>query len=424
MPQTQQVESKGVFHGLPVYPPEVSGLTAIITGANGISGHYMLQVLGEAPQRWKKIYCLSRRPPTIPDGLPPNAEHIALDFLSDRETIAATLKEKNVTADHVFFFSYVQPPPKPGQGLWSDAEEMVRVNSKLLDSFLQALQQAAIKPKRFMLQTGAKKYGVHLGPTKLPQQESDPRIELEPNFYYPQEDLLFRYSEATGCGWNIAMPGPITGAVPDAAMNYAYPLAVYASVCKRLDQPFEFPGDEASWQMHQSMSYARMNAYLEEWCVLQGPAGEMFNAFDGSAFTWEAAWPELAAWFGLECVGPRKGDEYVATETRFVPRGYGGKGVTRRKFSMVDWAKRQDVQAAWKKMAGDNGLSMPEEEKELERIFAFLDGTLCRPAPLLFSPDKGRKAGWHGYVDSRDALKETFEDLVKLKMIPPISRAV
>lgn len=32
---------------------------------------------------------------------------------------------------------------------------------------------------------GAKNYGVHLGPSKVPQEESDPRVELEPNFYYP-----------------------------------------------------------------------------------------------------------------------------------------------------------------------------------------------------------------------------------------------
>jgi hypothetical protein len=421
MCRIQQVQSKGIFHGLPVYPEELTGLTAIITGANGISGHYMLRVLAQSPNRWKKIYCLSRRPPIVPGGLPTNAEHIPLDFLKDPKDIAAVLKERNVTADHVFFFSYVQPPPKPGKGLWSDAEEMVRVNSELLRNFLEGLREAAVTPQRFMLQTGAKKYGVHLGPTKVPQEESDPRVELEPNFYYPQEDLLFKYSKATGCSWTICMPGPITGAVPDAAMNYAYPLAVFASVSKKLGKPLEFPGHEASWQMNQSMSYAMMNAYLEEWSVLQGPPDEMFNCFDGSAFTWEAAWPKIASWFGIESQGPQEGSEYTTTETRFNPRGFGRKGITRRNFSMAEWAKRDKVQAAWKEMAAEHGLSMPDVA-ELDRIFGFLDGTLCRPAPLLFSPDKARKYGWHGYVDSCDALRETFVDLAKLKMVPPIAQ--
>lgn len=43
-------------------------------------------------------------------------------------------------------------------------------------------------------------YGGHLGPTKVPQEETDPRIELEPNFYYPQEDLLWKYCNETGVG--------------------------------------------------------------------------------------------------------------------------------------------------------------------------------------------------------------------------------
>jgi hypothetical protein len=86
---------------------------------------------------------------------------------------------------------------------------------------------------------------------------------------------------------------------------------------------------------------------------------------------------------------------------------------------MVEWAKREEVQAAWKEMAAEHGLSVPEES-ELQRIFGFLDGTLCRPAPLSFSPDKARKLGWHGFVDSCDALRETFVDLAKLKMIPSL----
>jgi hypothetical protein len=64
--------------------------------------------------------------------LPKNAEHIALDFLKDPEEIATVLKEKGVKADYVFFYSYVQAKPKGGGGLWSDAEEMCRVNGACL----------------------------------------------------------------------------------------------------------------------------------------------------------------------------------------------------------------------------------------------------------------------------------------------------
>lgn len=36
------IRSDGIYHGLPVFPENVGGLTAIITGANGISGTHMI----------------------------------------------------------------------------------------------------------------------------------------------------------------------------------------------------------------------------------------------------------------------------------------------------------------------------------------------------------------------------------------------
>lgn len=61
--------------------------------------------------------------------------------------------------DYVFFFSYIQVAPKDGAALWSNAQEMCRVNGNLLKNFLDALALSDIKPKRFILQTGAKYYG-------------------------------------------------------------------------------------------------------------------------------------------------------------------------------------------------------------------------------------------------------------------------
>lgn len=382
MMSVQQIQSKGIYHALPVYPPEVTGLTAIITGANGISGNYLMRVLAASPERWSRIICLSRRAPLIPGGLPDHVEHIPLDFLQDPNAIATTLKEHNVTADHIFFFSYIQPTPKEGAGLWSNAEELVKVNTELLDNFLQALKRASIKPKRFMLQTGAKNYGGHLGPTNIPQEETDPRVELEPNFYYPQEDLLWKYCKENDVGWSVHMPGPIVGAVPDAAMNCAFPLAVYATICKHTGQPFEFPGDVDSWQMPYSMSAAQMNAYQEEWAVLLGPPNQKYNTCDNSSFAWEKGWPRIAGWYGIESKGPQDGDKYTETETRFVPRGYGPKGITRRKFRLVDWAKKPEVQQTWRELVKQYDLT--QDLHDIDRVFGFLDGTLCRPAPLYF----------------------------------------
>lgn len=305
MGKTYQVRDVGIYHGLPVFDPSTKGLTAIVTGANGISGHHMVRVLAESPERWSKIYCLSRRPPAYPGGLPANAEHIPLDFLQKPEEIGAVLKEKGIKADHIFFFSYIQVDPRPGGAIWSNANEMVEVNTKLLSNFLEALPIAGIKPQRIMLQTGAKNYGLHLGPTSVPQVESDPRVLLEPNFYYSQEDYLWDYCKKHDIGWNICMPSFILGAVPDAAMNVCFPLAVYAAVTKHLGEKLEYPADLRAWESPQSQSTSTLNAYMEEWCVLTPDAkNQKFNAFDDSAFSWGKFWPKLAKLYGLEYTNP------------------------------------------------------------------------------------------------------------------------
>jgi hypothetical protein len=76
------------------------------------------------------------------------------------------------------------------------------------------------------------------------------------------------------------------------------------------------------------------------------------------------------------------------------------------------------VQQAWRELVKEWDLT--QELKDVDRVFGFLDGTLCRPAPLYFSMDKSRKLGWHGFVDSAEAILEVFKDFEKLKMVPPV----
>jgi nucleoside-diphosphate-sugar epimerase len=329
---THLVQSHGIYHGLPVFPDSVTGLTAIVTGANGISGQHMVRVLAQSPKRWSKIICLSRRPPMLAGGLPSNCVHIPCDFLKPPTDIATVLKEHNVAkVDYVFFYSYIQVAPKEGQGLWTNAQEMCDVNTSLLSNFLGALDVMDVKPRRILLQTGAKNYGLHLGPASVPQEEGDPRVELEPNFYYPQEDFLKAYCErhsslGNEMSWNVIRPSFILGAVQDAAMNVCYPLAVYASVCRKLGTVLEYPYALESWENVQDQSSAMLNGYLAEWAVLnEGTGKESFNACDGSAFTWGKFWEKMAKEFDVECGRPSLDDgdyRVVKVPDGPTPRGY------------------------------------------------------------------------------------------------------
>jgi hypothetical protein len=96
----QTVCYRGIFYGLPVIPDSehAGGLTAIVTGATGLSGYHMVKMLASSP-RWGKIYCLSSRSPpnNFVEDLGDDTcavEHLKVDFLSDPWQIASSLTAK------------------------------------------------------------------------------------------------------------------------------------------------------------------------------------------------------------------------------------------------------------------------------------------------------------------------------------------
>jgi len=127
-----------------------------------------------------------------------------------------------------------------------------------------------------------------------------------------------------------------------------------------------------------------LNAFMEQWAVLLGPTNQKYNTCDNSAFYWESAWPRVAGWYGIAYKGPQDGDKYTETETPFVPRGYGSKGITRRKLDMVEWAKRDDVKKAWGELEKEHDLTQ-KELVDIDRNSGCLDVSLCLSAPLHFS---------------------------------------
>lgn len=93
--KTYQVRSEGIFRGLPVIDPTQKNLRAIVVGASGQSGQPVVDVLSSSPDRWEKIYALSRRPPATEAK---NVEHVAVDLLWEPDQIASALRKHKVQA--------------------------------------------------------------------------------------------------------------------------------------------------------------------------------------------------------------------------------------------------------------------------------------------------------------------------------------
>lgn len=86
---------------------------------------------------------------------------------------------------------------------------------------------------------------------------------------------------------------------------------------------------------------------------------------------------------------------------------------------MTEWAKEPEVQQAWRELAEKYDLSL-KEIPEPERVLAFTDASLLGGVPVVFSMDKAKKMGWHGFVDSSECFLEVLNDFAKLKMLPPV----
>lgn len=280
---------------------------------------------------------------------------------------------------------------------------------KLLSSFLSALEMASILPKRFLLQTGAKTYGVHLGPTPTPEEENDPRVTIAPNFYYPQEDLLKQWCRRDQIHYNITIPGYILGAVKGAAMNILYPLAVYASVQKELGNSLEFPADVAAWDSEKHQSMAKLIAYHAEWAVLtEGAEDQSLNITDGSEFryvsrfsvdcgasskkgttdtetlrSWGKFWPVLAKWYGIEYGVPEEDpSKYGTLEMPYEPppRGFGPRGKIHAAWTFAGWSEKPEAREAWERLQARYGLTHnPFDDKQ--NTFGLLDTDVLGPWP-------------------------------------------
>lgn len=293
------------------------------------------------------------------------------------------------------------------------------MNSALLRNFLGALPILNLQPKRFLLQTGAKNYGVHLGRARAPQLESDPQpSHLEPNFYYPQEKLLFEYCEHhPETGWNVIMPAWIIGATANAQMNALHPFAIYAAVAAQRGEKLVFPGNWTGWQENYAHhSSARLTGYLSEWAVLEDKCrNQRFNSQDTSPVTWDRFFERFTKWFGVEAgVQPppdKFGDQVVEIPGKpgdKAPMGYGPPNKVTLQFMLTQWAKDEKNHEAWKQIMKDSGGRLTHDPfEDIEAHFTFGDGAIMGVGGLL-SMNKARRLGWTGFVDTVESVFEMY----------------
>lgn len=310
----------------------------------------------------------------------------------------------------------------------------------MLSNFLEALKitGAASKLKRIILTTGCKQYGVHLGPVKVPMEESDPWLRegecRPPNFYYVQQDILHSFCKENDIEWVVTYPNDVIGFANGNFMNLTTSLALYALVMKEMGKELYFPGGETFYTKWDSFTYSKLHADFNLWAALEPKAAnQAFNVVNGEPESWQTLWPQVAERFGVKIPakqfeGSQVGDFEPGTmklqakppiDDFFAPAtGLVGKtraGLVESRVDLVKWSKRSDVKAAWDKLATREGLQKEAFEKA---TWGFLSFVLGRNFDIVISMRKARKAGWTGYQDTWDSLEESFGELADAKIIP------
>ncbi|RTE75592.1 hypothetical protein BHE90_009948 [Fusarium euwallaceae] len=363
--------------------------SAIVTGATGILGREIVKELCSRPEEWNTIYAMSR---SKKEDFGPRVKHVHLDLTAVAETMSDDLKD--VEADYVFFAAYLQ----------QDSEE----ESDMLNAFCKALEITgrASSIKRFVLVTGAKNYGVHLGRVKLPMQETDPWYRI-----------LHEFCEKHSIEWNVTYSNEVFGFAKGNFMNFASAIAIYAAVSKELGDELVFPGSEEFYTNLTVFTDATLHAQFSRWAVLEPrAANEAFNVVNGDVESWMNLWPRVAKYFGLTVPADQfLRDAPLASERPLAPEP--PASVLAKEMGLQDRVPQSYIRQRidLKKMVDREGLDLSALNKA---SWAFAGFAWGRNYNVVLNMTKSRKLGWTGYLDSWENLESIFETLQKEKVIP------
>jgi nucleoside-diphosphate-sugar epimerase len=345
--------------------------TAVVVGSTGIIGRAITAKLAELGG-WRVIG-VTRSGGTVP-GVD---EALAVD-LSDPEEARRRLAPA-AGATHVFFAAYLP------QGSWA-AE--VAPNRALLVNAVEGLEAVGAPLRHVTLITGAKYYGVHLGPSAAPAVETEPR-HLGPNFYYDQEDYL-RSREGAAWRWTNLVPTHLTGFAAGNPMNLALSVAVYASLVREAGLRLDFPGTAAAFGAMTQVVDAEQLAEAAAWsAVTPQAAGEVFNVANGDPTRWSHLWPAFADYFGVPAGGPRP-----IPLSSFMP----------------------ELAPLWKEMAARCGLVQPELGPLVN--WGFLEFMFAIEYDIVLALGKIRRAGFASHPDTVSGFFKRFDEYRRARIIP------
>ncbi len=345
---------------------------ALLAGAQGVIGKNLADYLLTL-EDWEVIG-LSRRGGDSAGRL----TNIAVDLLDRADT------EKQLghlhTVTHIFYTAYVDKPT------W---QELVAPNMAMLQNLMEVMDPVATQLQHVSLMQGYKVYGAHLGTFTTPAKESDAGKHMAADFNMDQQRYLEALQAGKSWSWSAIRPSVVGGTALGNPMNLALLIATYASIAKEMGVPLRFPGKTGAYNKIMEMTDAGLLAKATVWAATTpAAANQAFNITNGDLFRWEAMWPKIGAYFGLEVEAP-------------LPMSLSGV--------------MQEKAGLWKKMQEKYGLLYDYKDVA---SWGFGDFVFSWDFDFFADGSKARRLGFHEYVDTTEMFLDIFDELKRNKVIP------
>lgn len=344
---------------------------AVILGGTGMVGANMAQLLDRQGD-WD-VTIVSRRAPAFDT----RARHLVCD-MSDAADCKRQLGQLQ-DATHIFWTGHATGTR------WVDK---VAQDTDLFRNAMSALEPAATSLAHVCLLQGSKYYGRHLGPFKTPAKESDAR-HFPPNFYYTQEDFLKQLAQGKRWTYSLMRPHIVCG-YARTDINLPKPIAVYATLCKKLGLPLRFPGSQAAYRaVHCASDVELLNKGMLWAATTPAAANEAFNMVNGDHFRWENLWPRIAGYFDMEAGGVQE----INLQTMMA-----------------------DKEELWNEIVREHQL-LPTPFSEAAS-WAFADYAFAPTWDIMLDNTKARTFGFDEFVDSEQMFIRIFDSFRQQRFIP------
>ena len=357
----------------------------LIAGASGLVGYAALKHFEALPDC--DVTAISRRAP-LSKG---RARFVSAD-LTDEKACAALFGDMHDVTHLVYAALFEKPGLVPG---WFE-DDQIATNDRMLRNLVEPLTKAARGLRHISVVHGAKAYGGHVRPIKVPAREDRDEFYDHPNFYWPQQRYITDKQAKQDWSWTIFRPELIVGGAIGCAMNLIPVIGAYAALLKEKGEPLAFPGGPPYvWEATDADLLARAIAWAGEAASAKNQA---FNVTNGDVLVWQNVWPAVADALGVAFAEPK-------------PR------------SMAAMMGEPASAAQWDAIRAKHALAAPPLKEFLGESHHYADfcfgygAKAAIPAHLL-SNIKIRDAGFAGAVDSEKMFRHWIKVFQGERLLP------